>query len=148
MIKNSTRGTSYTLQLPSTGYLSTEAFQQRWDTFLGHVLYFRVDKMGLLQAAKELLWGILSDLGHYLSIMTRKMNSVVKKGTCISNKIGDVINYKTRYMFFLILKFPNFSVIIFVKLVQYILKITCASSTMITYSNVYVCDNTTSRFCK
>lgn len=80
--------------------MSTEAFQQRWDTFLGHVLYFRVDKMGLLQAAKELLWGILSDLGHYLSIMTRKMNSVVKTGTGIINKIGDVINYKTRYMFF------------------------------------------------
>lgn len=72
--------------------MSTEAFQQRWDTFLGHVLYFRVDKMGLLQAAKELLLGILSDLGHCLSIMTRKMNSVVKKGTGMSNKIGDVIN--------------------------------------------------------
>lgn len=100
MIKNSTRGTSYTLHLPSTGYLPTEASQQRGDTFVGHALHFRVDKMGLLQAAKELLWGILSDLGHYLSIMTRKMNSVVKKGTCISNKIGDVINYKTRYMFF------------------------------------------------
>lgn len=86
MIKNSTRGTSYTLQLPSTGYLSTEAFQQRWDTFLGHVLYFRVDKMGLLQAAKELLWGILSDLGHCLSIMTRKMNSVVKKAHVYQTK--------------------------------------------------------------